>query len=163
MKKKNFLVMGSVFGCQIDMLRTKINVSTQFLQSDRFGGGVVSSVRGRAIAPAYRRALRRRSSVAMYDSMRAFDRVVLNRVLMETPIRTGWLYANTRSSLGRFGSDRFLSQNLRWSLVADTYYAVYVNRRRTRRRRPNYFGRAVNGAVPLAMQSARREFANSLS
>ena len=143
------------------MIKTKVNISAQFQHKGHFTG--VRMERGRGIAPAYGDALESQMSFAIWESLRAFNRVIKGGIEANTPVWTGWLRANTYSTFSRDVPQIVGLGRVRWAIVANTHYASIVNATPSRRRRANYFGRAISDALPYAMQFARQDFAKSFS
>lgn len=151
------------------MVGLKVNLSGAFkMKMYRPGGAVheqVVTATGREVASLYGRASRETFQAALHRGLEVFDEAIESAVIGNTPVWTGRLKANTYSTFIRdvIGGEGIRGDRIRWSLLANTYYARFVNRTASSRRQPNYFGRAVEGAFPQALSRCRQAFRETLS
>ena len=150
------------------MVGLKVNISGAFKMKMYRPGALNERVivaRGPEVASAFVRASRESFQAALHRGLEVFDDTLLSAIIGNTPVWTGRLKANTYSSFIRdvIGGEGVRGDRIRWSILANTYYARFVNRTASSRRRPNYFGRAVEGAFSDALSRGRQAFRETLS
>ena len=151
------------------MIRFDAKIRASFSQEGQFFGRRVAATETRgagSISREYGEAIRGRFYKAMRPALGVFNGTVLASVWVPktgTPVWTGRLLSATYSTFNQSVPNPIRGGRVSWFIIANTHYAALVNATASRRRRPNYLGRAVNRAIPRATQRAADVFAQNLN